>query len=440
MHQIGTRPVFHTTKTGQFGERAMGRSSACIQRIGWWPNYVMPAGTEDYVDLAKTILMVKAKMTKPNGTNLTADKLFGMVNNFLRSLLKQVDVFLKEKQVTQSLRTYAHRAYLETLLNYGPSAKESQLTSALFYKDTAGKMDGFCIMASADGANHKVKLTGACLKIRKVKVSPSISVAHEITLKKAPASYPIHRVACTSFIIPAGNPSLTKDNVFNGLILKSFIFGSVTSDAFTGVYKKNQYNFQHFNVSSITLSINGEPLPFQPMQLSFGANPQYIEAFNTLFSGTGKMYYNCGNDILREEFPNGYAIYAFDLTPDVCGSSPHFNAVQRGNLAVTITFSVAPTAAVSLVRYGEFENLITPDEHGANSMCTRTRSYNKQEILWCVSFVSQNMASRNRFKNILLNNYIYIYINTFSKTMPTFWGLFLFIFIHNTLNIFRWCW
>ena len=43
--------------------------------------------------------------------------------------------------MTQSLGTYAYRAYLETLLNYGPSTKESHLTSALFYKDTAGKMD-----------------------------------------------------------------------------------------------------------------------------------------------------------------------------------------------------------------------------------------------------------------------------------------------------------
>jgi hypothetical protein len=46
----------------------------------------------------------------------------GVVNNFLHSLFKQVDVFLKEKQVTQATSTYAYRAYLETLLNYSPSA------------------------------------------------------------------------------------------------------------------------------------------------------------------------------------------------------------------------------------------------------------------------------------------------------------------------------
>ena len=166
-----------------------------------------------------------------------------MVNNFLHSLFKQVDVFLKGKQVTQATSTYAYRAYLGTPLNYGPAAKDSQLTTALYYKDTAGKMDAadptlgndhnpnlglrtryvfsklsrtiemtgplfsdifmserlllsyvdlkvvlnrssnaFCLMASEDNSDFRVKLTDAYLKVRKVKVNPSIAVAHEIAL------------------------------------------------------------------------------------------------------------------------------------------------------------------------------------------------------------------------------------------------------------------
>ncbi|XP_028393189.1 uncharacterized protein F54H12.2-like [Dendronephthya gigantea] len=104
------------------------------------PITFVSTGTEDYVDLSKTILVVRAKVTKANGTNLDPDAKVGVVNNFLHSLFKQVDVFLKEKQVTQATGTYSYRAYLETLLNYGPAAKQSQLTAALFYKDTAGKM------------------------------------------------------------------------------------------------------------------------------------------------------------------------------------------------------------------------------------------------------------------------------------------------------------
>ena len=73
------------------------------------------------------------------------------------------------------------------------------------------------------------------------------------------------------------------------------------------------------------------------------------------------MNYNTGNDISREEFPKGYAVYAFDLTPDMCGASPHFNVVQKGNMAIDIQFSRAPTAAVSLMCYGDFENTINID-------------------------------------------------------------------------------
>ena len=78
-----------------------------------------------------------------------------------------------------------------------------------------------------------------------------------------------------------------------------------------------------------------------------------------MFSGAGKLFYNARNDITRDEYAGGYAVYVADLTPDMCGSSPHFNVVQRGNLAVDIKFSTAPTDAVSLVCYGEFETLFT---------------------------------------------------------------------------------
>ncbi len=216
--------------------------------------------TEDYVDLSKTILVVRAKVTKADGADLGADEKVRVVNNFLHSLFKQVDVFLKEKQVTPAMGTYNYRAYLETLLNYGPTAKQSQLTAALFYKDTPAKINvadptlagangnaglreryvfsktsgtiemagpifsdvfrserlllsfvdlkvilnrstnEFCLMASEDDVDYRAKLMDVYLKIRKVKVSPSVSVAHEIALKKGPAIYPIRRVECKSFV------------------------------------------------------------------------------------------------------------------------------------------------------------------------------------------------------------------------------------------------
>ena len=53
----------------------------------------------------------------------------------------QVDVHLNDTLVTPSSNTYPFRAYVETLLSYGAEAKKTQLTSQLWYKDTAGHME-----------------------------------------------------------------------------------------------------------------------------------------------------------------------------------------------------------------------------------------------------------------------------------------------------------
>ena len=55
--------------------------------------------------------------------------------------LLEVTGTLNDVQVSQSAETYAYRAYIESLLSYRHQAKTSQLTAALYDKDTAGNMD-----------------------------------------------------------------------------------------------------------------------------------------------------------------------------------------------------------------------------------------------------------------------------------------------------------
>ena len=87
------------------------------------------------------MLHVQAKVTRANrGYRDLADHI-GLMNNWLHSLFSQVDVYLNGTPVTSSTNTYAYRAYPETLLSYGTDAKVTQLTSQLWYKDTATHMD-----------------------------------------------------------------------------------------------------------------------------------------------------------------------------------------------------------------------------------------------------------------------------------------------------------
>ena len=50
---------------------------------------------EEYLELAKTQLFVKAKITKANGDNLESNTQGGPMNLFLHSLFSQVDVFFE---------------------------------------------------------------------------------------------------------------------------------------------------------------------------------------------------------------------------------------------------------------------------------------------------------------------------------------------------------
>ena len=59
----------------------------------------------------------------------------------MHSLFSDVSVSLSEKLVSPPTRMYPYMAYIETLLSYGPTAKESQLTGVMWYKDTPGQQD-----------------------------------------------------------------------------------------------------------------------------------------------------------------------------------------------------------------------------------------------------------------------------------------------------------
>ena len=239
--------------------------------------------------------------------------------------------------MTLAIGTYAYGTYFETLLNYGPAAKQSQLTATMYYKDSPGRMgvsdstatadaanlgpnaryeiskasgiiemarpvfcdvfmserlllsfvdlkvifntssNEFCFVASEANTDYRVKLIDASLKIRKVKVSSSISLAHEVALKEGSAIYPIRRVEFKSFIIPAGNPFLRKHNLFNGLEPISLVFELVESAVFNGAYKKNPYNLQHFNVSFIGIIVNGIELQSWPKTMWTVAFDQFLK-------------------------------------------------------------------------------------------------------------------------------------------------------------------
>ena len=113
------------------------------------------------MDAANTQLYVKAKISRADGAAIAADAQVGPVNLFLHSLFSDVEVSLNETPVTSLNNTYAYRAYIETLLSYGSTAKQSQLTSQLYYKGDAGAMEERNPYNEDAAANKGFKRRGA---------------------------------------------------------------------------------------------------------------------------------------------------------------------------------------------------------------------------------------------------------------------------------------
>lgn len=195
------------------------------------------------VQIRPTVYKKKTEVvTEASKSSDVTDNLVGPVNNFMHSLFNQVDIFFNQKLVSPPNNAYAYRAYIETLLNYGPAAKNSHLTSVMWYEDTSGAMtefdlnqgfvkrhsltsnnkkldlmghlhcvvfnqerflingvemrlrivrsrDSFCLMDKTE-QNFEVHILNATLLVRRSKISPGILLAHAKALSKTTAKYP----------------------------------------------------------------------------------------------------------------------------------------------------------------------------------------------------------------------------------------------------------
>ena len=374
------------------------------------------SSAEDYVDLGRTFLYIKAKIVKANGTALSNDTKVAPVNLWLHSLFSQVDITLNRKLVTPSVPTYPYKAYLETLLSYGTDAKESQLTSQLWYLDNnpmdsvdpfleddpnKGLKDRQRFIAESksvemigrlhsdifqqdryllnkvdmhiklvrspqtfhlmtDGTAVKTVIEDAVLYARQVKVNPTITNEHNQLLSTGlHAKYPIRRGVVSTFTIAQGSMSANKDNVITGQLPRRVVVGLVSNTGFNGIVNESPYNFKNFGLNYLTLYMGSDQFPKKPLTPNFTGD-EFLRSYMTLFEGTGMMNDDRGHGIDREDFKNGYALYAFDLTPDMA-EGPHTDPIKYGNIRMELHFATQLAETVNVIVYAEYDNLIQID-------------------------------------------------------------------------------
>jgi len=368
----------------------------------------IPSSPDLYLDLNSTYIRLYLKIVDESGNPASADAKVSTVNLTLHSLFSQVDVFLNEKMISAGSPTYAYRAYLETILNYGLDAKRTHLQQGLFFRDTAGHFEdltgtknaGFvtrgrlakagvqlagrlhcdifnqnkylissvdvtikCIQNTADfvlmydpeaaSKKYNYVISDACLMVRKVKVSPSVRLAHESVLSKQNnVKMPISRVLCNVYSVAEGSLNFNKDSLFQTSVPDRLIVALVSASSYNGDCSTNPYNLQNYNVTSVNFYVDDESI--MPMNLDI-PNNKFADAYLNLFHASRMFTANSGNDISLSDYVNGYTVFTFDTTPDMDDQRTLY---RRGNSRLEIKFKQALEETVCVIVYGEFSNLL----------------------------------------------------------------------------------
>lgn len=262
-----TKPMQSSIESGQFIEY---RPIASITDSNS-PLEFLISGDDSYalIDLASTKIELRAKILREDGTPLKGDEdTVCPINKFLDSLFEHVSIELNGHTITPPSNLYHYRSIFENILSYSREAQTTHLSAGLFYKDEHSKMNdvdakgfkarknmlkegvvelssyihsdlltqdkflfnnvsvrikffrnkiGFILQKKGgDENNYRVDILDAVLLVRKMKISPSVVVAHEKTLTRSNMKYPINRVEVKAVSISKDTETTSLDNIIIG--------------------------------------------------------------------------------------------------------------------------------------------------------------------------------------------------------------------------------
>ena len=223
--------------------------------------------------------------------------------------------------------------------------------------------EAFCIMGPADH-KYKIYFEEVKLRVRHQKISPSISLAHQNTLLKSHAKYPVRDTQVK--ICKISNSSLKWTEVLiNGIIPDRIIIGMVESLASSGVSTKNPFNFQHFYIEEFKLLVNNSDLPYKNgLTFDFDRNI-YLDGYMSIFDTLDK--HDLGNNLTREDYKNGFCFFAFNLLPITSCSGDYTSPLKKGTVSVNLKFHAKSTTYytlkdIDLICLFEYSNQIEIDD------------------------------------------------------------------------------
>jgi hypothetical protein len=126
----------------------------------------------------------------------------------------------------------------------------------------------FCLLSN-EAKTYKIDIEEMALRVCKVQVNPAVFTAHNAMLSSTNAKYPYTKTEKASMILAKDTLNFPGNQVFQDSCSNRAFVTFVCSEATSGgSLTKNPWNFQNYNLSQISVSVDGAPVNGGPMQIS----------------------------------------------------------------------------------------------------------------------------------------------------------------------------
>ena len=220
------------------------------------------------------------------------------------------------------------------------------------------------------GGRHIRDITADDLKItlflNQNKVLPSVyrgllNQFQKSSSKKA--VYPTTRSEIRTFNHPNDSVYFEANNIFHNQRPNRVIVALLDQTAFNGSETKYAFGYKTFNITSIKQLVQGEEYPYRVLELDHQSSSQDLRGYHQFLQATECLTKRKGNMVRAEGWGRnkGCTLFVFNNAPSESLSSSVLNPPQTGEVKIVIRFGANPGVNLTVLVYGEFENLLEID-------------------------------------------------------------------------------
>lgn len=211
----------------------------------------------------------------------------------------------------------------------------------------------------------ELRMTSEDLKARFMVKQVSLDESVETKLRAKYLSgvksvYPTVRGEVRTFVHQDNSQNFECQNPFGKVIPNRLVIALLKQIANNGAVTTNPFNYGLFNLKTIKTLVGGEEYPYQTLEVNHNNGLKDRRKYHRFLEASGCMTRGKGNLVVEKDYGFGKKgnLMVFDLTANQNPDTPVLNPELKGDLRVKIDFGANPPTNLTVLVYGEFENVM----------------------------------------------------------------------------------